>query len=86
MLEIKKEPRSPEIETMRALIRDRGSYLYHLVKAAKESGADWDKIARAGMTLNGCYLFRSKFQGVEGLDQFINAYLKCLATGNWVQK
>lgn len=75
MLDIKKEPRSPEIETMRALIRDRGSYLYHLVTAAKEAGVDWEKIARAGLTQNGCYLFRSKFQGVEGLDQFIKAYL-----------
>ena len=52
MLEVKMEPRSPEIETMRALIRDRGSYLYHLVTAAKEAGVDWEKIARAGLTVD----------------------------------
>lgn len=38
MLEVKKEPRAKEIEIMRALIRDRGSYLYCLVEAAKRRG------------------------------------------------
>lgn len=46
MLEIKKQPRSREIEVMRGLIKDRGSYLYYLVKAP-ESGAWPGRILRA---------------------------------------
>lgn len=75
MQEIKKQPRSREIEVMRGLIKDRGSYLYHLVRAAREEGADWETIARRGMTAFGCMKYRAKFSQIQGLDDFLEAYL-----------
>lgn len=75
MLEVKKEPREREIEVMRALIRDRGSYLYCLVDAAKQAGVDWENIARAGMTQFGCLKYQAKFTQVKGLDDFLETYL-----------
>ena len=75
MLEIKKEPRAREIEVMRGLIKDRGSYLYYLVQAAKKKGADWEGIARCGMSAFGCMKFRAKFSQIQGLDDFLEAYL-----------
>lgn len=75
MLEVKKEPRAKEIEIMRALIRDRGSYLYCLVEAAKKAGVDWESIARAGMTQFGCLKYQAKFTQIQGLDDFLETYL-----------
>ena len=75
MLEVKKEPRAKEIEIMRALIRDRGSYLYCLVEAAKRAGVDWESIARAGMTQFGCLKYQAKFTQIQGLDDFLETYL-----------
>lgn len=75
MLEVKKEPREKEIEVMRALIRDRGSYLYCLVDAAQRAGVDWEGIARAGMTRFGCLKYQAKFTEIKGLDDFLAAYL-----------
>lgn len=75
MLDIKKEPRAREIEVMRGLIKDRGSYLYYLVQAAKKKGADWEGIARCGMSAFGCMKFRAKFSQIQGLDDFLEAYL-----------
>ena len=75
MLEIKKEPRAREIEVMRGLIKDRGSYLYYLVQAARKKGADWEGIARCGMSAFGCMKFRAKFSQIQGLDDFLEAYL-----------
>lgn len=75
MLKIKKEPREREIEVMRGLIKDRGSYLYCLVQAAREQGVDWEGIARKGMTCFGCLKYQAKFSEIQGLDDFLAAYL-----------
>lgn len=74
MLEIKKEPREPEIEFMRALIKDRGSYLYCLVEAARKKGADWEGIARSGLSKFGCLKYQAGFKQVESLDDFLKLY------------
>lgn len=76
MLEIKKTNQSSEIEAMRSLIRDRGRYLYFLVTAAKEKGLEWEAFARAGLTQYGCFRFEEAFEGVKGLGDFIETYLK----------
>ena len=75
MIDINKEPRRPEIETMRGLIRDRGSYLYYLVKAAKEAGVPWESIARKGLTGYGCAKFQAHFSDIDSLDAFLARYL-----------
>ncbi len=75
MLTIRKEPRSPEIEQMRGLIKDRGSYLYYLVAAAREAGVDWEIIARKGLTAYGCAKFSMHFSDIQGLNDFIGRYL-----------
>lgn len=75
MLEIKKEDRAPEIEAMRKMIRDRGRYLYFLVTAAKEKHADWEDFSREALTQYGCFRFQEAFSQVEGLDDFVEAYL-----------
>lgn len=75
MLEIKMEPRGRAVEVMRALIKDRGSYLYCLVQAAKKKGADWESIARCGMSQFGCLKYQAKFTEIQGLDDFLETYL-----------
>ncbi len=75
MLTVKKEERSPEIERMRGLIKDRGGYLYYLVQAAREAGVPWEAIARKGLTAYGCAKFSMHFSDVSGLDDFISRYL-----------
>lgn len=50
MLEVKKEDRAPEIETMRKMIKDRGRYLYFLVTAAKKRHLDWEDFSRQALT------------------------------------
>ena len=75
MLEIKKQPRDREIEVMRGLIKDRGSYLYYLVQAARARGVAWEDIARCGMTAFGCMKFRARFSQIQGLDDFLETYL-----------
>jgi hypothetical protein len=75
MLTINKTGQTPEIETMRRLIKDRGRYLYVLLTAAKEQGLDWESFARAGLTQFGCIRYREAFTGIKGLDDFAAAYL-----------
>ena len=75
MLKVSKTDQPPEIETMRRLIKDRGSYLYFLLKAAEEQGLDWEKFALAGLTKYGCMRYRAAFTNIKGLDDFAAAYV-----------
>jgi hypothetical protein len=75
MLDIQKEVRSKEIEIMRNLIKDRGCYLYYLADEAKRHDESWETVCRSALSAFGCMKFRARFSEIQGLDDFLAAYL-----------
>ena len=76
MLKTDRSKQPVEIETMRAMIKDRGKYLYQLAVACKDAYPDtWEETFRSALTKYGCANFLAKFNDVKTLDEFINRYL-----------
>lgn len=75
MLKTDRSAQPREIEAMRNMIKDRGSYLYYLAKAAQDSDPNWETAFRKALTQYGCMRYCAKFTEVKGLDDFAETYL-----------
>ena len=76
MLKTDHSKQSVEIETMRAMIKDRGKYLYQLAVAEKKHDPEnWEKVFREALHNYGCANFCAKFSDVEDLAEFQKRYL-----------